>query len=226
MSLRRWSVVRSTAILTLGVGFLVAAVGGCTASASFSAGGEANEPPPPPPPPQRPPEGKKEEASKPAASAAEAQPTGAPKPEEEKPPVVTKGDSILLPGNIVFDSGAATLTAGESNEAILEQLKAYLDKNAKVTLMRIEGHTDNVGKPADNLKLSGERALAIKNALVERGVAKERLLATGFGEAKPIADNSTEQGRALNRRTEFKIAGINGRNYLGNKPHGGGTEFK
>lgn len=196
---------------------------GCQASATFSAGTtEAKKPEAPPPP-------KPKEDSEPAAEPPAEEPAVEPEPEPEPEPaeqVVTKGDSILVPGAIVFDSGQSTLTAGAPNDEILAQLKAYLDKYQNVTLMRIEGHTDNVGTPEDNLKLSGERALAIKTALVGRGVDTGRLLAVGFGERKPIADNATEEGKAQNRRTEFKIAGLNGKNYLGLDPLGGGQEFK
>ncbi|MEN9581729.1 MAG: hypothetical protein RJA70_4738, partial [Pseudomonadota bacterium] len=83
-----------------------------------------------------------------------------------------------------------------------------------------------VGTEEDNLKLSGERALTIKKALVDRGIKAERIIAVGFGKKKPIAANTTEEGRAQNRRTEFKIAAINDRNYMGLSPKGGGTEFK
>jgi OmpA-OmpF porin, OOP family len=139
---------------------------------------------------------------------------------------VAKGDSILLPGNIVFQSGKAVLEATPGNEAVLDQLKRYLDKNPNVTVMRIEGHTDNVGSTDGNLKLSGERALAIKVALIAKGVAADRLMAVGFGASKPVADNATDAGRAQNRRTEFKIALLFKKPYRGLNPLGGGTEFK
>jgi outer membrane protein OmpA-like peptidoglycan-associated protein len=69
----------------------------------------------------------------------------------------------------------------------------------------ISGFTDNVGKPADNLKLSTGRAVAVVNYLVAKGLKKERLSFKGFGETKPIATNDTEGGRALNRRTELSV---------------------
>jgi len=207
-----------------------AGIAGCNASASFSAGGsDAKKPEPPPPPPPKEPKKPKEEAKQeePEPEPAATEPEPAPEPKEESSSkVVTKGDNILLPGAIVFDSGQATLKEGEQNEEILTQLKAYLDNHPNVTLMRIEGHTDNVGKPEDNLELSGNRALTIKKALVERGVDTKRMIAVGFGERKPIASNDTDEGRAQNRRTQFKIAGLNGRNYMGLNPKGGGTEFK
>jgi OOP family OmpA-OmpF porin len=95
-----------------------------------------------------------------------------------------------------------------------------------VTKLRIEGHTDNVGTPDANVELSGQRALAVKIKLVEAGVAKERLLAVGHGQNKPLADNSTEEGRAKNRRTEFRLAELNGKKYLGRDPSGGGKVFE
>jgi hypothetical protein len=61
--------------------------------------------------------------------------------------------------------------------------------------------------------------------LVDKGIAKDRLIATGFGQSKPVADNSTEEGRSKNRRTEFKIAELGGRPFLNQKPDGGGKVF-
>jgi OOP family OmpA-OmpF porin len=125
----------------------------------------------------------------------------------------------------VFETGKATLQPGAGSEAVLEQLKAYLDKTPKVTKLRIEGHTDNVGQADANMELSGQRALTVKRWLVEHGIAKDRLIATGFGMTKPIADNSTEEGRAQNRRTEFKIAELFGKRYLNRPRDGGGKVF-
>jgi OOP family OmpA-OmpF porin len=139
--------------------------------------------------------------------------------------VEVKGDSIQIPGNIVFETKSAKIKEGSGSEVVLEQLKKFLDDNPQVTKLRVEGHTDNVGQPADNLKLSGDRSVTIKRWLVDHGIVKERVIATGFGETKPIADNGTEEGKAQNRRTEFKIAELKGKKYLGMDPNGGGKVF-
>ena len=76
------------------------------------------------------------------------------------------------------------------------------------------------------MTLSGQRALTVKNAAIAKGVKKERLLAVGFGQNKPIGDNTTEDGRAKNRRTEFRIAELGGKKYLGLDPTGGGKVFE
>jgi len=197
----------------LGAALAAPALIGCTAS--IKAGGAANagqqQPPPPPPPPP---------AKKPAPP-----PKAAPPPKTASK-VTQKGDAIKLPGNIVFDTGKATLKAGSGSEVVLQQLKDFLDQNKQITLLRVEGHTDNVGKPADNMDLSGQRALTIKNWLVDHGTKADRVLAVGFGETKPIADNSTDAGKAQNRRTEFHIAKLGGKKYLGMNPTGGGKVFK
>jgi len=140
--------------------------------------------------------------------------------------VVVKGDSVQIPGQIEFDTGKATFKPGGGSDAVVDQLKIFLDQNPKVTKLRIEGHTDNVGTPDTNQTLSGQRALTVKNAAIAKGVKKERLLAVGFGQNKPIADNTTEEGRAKNRRTEFRIAEIGGKKYLGLDPTGGGKVFE
>jgi len=153
-------------------------------------------------------------------------PTAEPAPAPKKSNATVKGDSVSIPGNIVFDSKKATLKEGAGSEVVLEQLKLFLDENPQVTKLRVEGHTDNVGQPGDNEKLSGERALTIKKWLIDKGIAKERLIAVGFGEKKPIADNSKEEGKAQNRRTEFRIAELKGKAYLGMDPTGGGKVFE
>ena len=73
--------------------------------------------------------------------------------------------------------------------------------------MRIEiaGHTDNVGSAEFNLRLSLDRASAVRAYLVENGIAAKRLVAKGYGSTKPKATNDTEEGRQQNRRTEFAI---------------------
>ena len=71
--------------------------------------------------------------------------------------------------------------------------------------IQISGYTDNVGTPADNLKLSNGRALSVVNYLIAKGVKKDRLSYKGFGETNPVATNDTEEGRALNRRTELRV---------------------
>jgi OOP family OmpA-OmpF porin len=190
------------------------ALAGCTASASMNAGAATPPAPPPPPPPPVP---------APAPT-----PTPAPPPPVAAPTAaVVKGDTIQIPGKIEFDTGKATFKAGSTDtDNVITQLKAYLDANPKVTKLRIEGHTDNVGTPDANLTLSGQRALTVKNALIAKGEKKERLLAVGFGQNKPIKDNATDEGRSENRRTEFHIAEINGKKYLGLDPAGGGKVFE
>jgi OOP family OmpA-OmpF porin len=206
---------KSAFVIALASAVVVPALSGC--QASFHAGSEpaaAPTPAPPPPPPPPPP---------PAETAA---PAPAPAPPPAPAPVVVKGDSVQIPGQIEFDTGKATFKAGGGSEAVVDQLKIFLDQNPKVTKLRIEGHTDNAGTPELNQTLSGQRALTVKNAAIAKGVKKERLLAVGFGQNKPIGDNTTEEGRAKNRRTEFRIAEIGGKKYLGLDPTGGGKVFE
>jgi OOP family OmpA-OmpF porin len=205
----------------LGVALATPAVVGCTASASFKAGGEEAKAPPPPPPP--PPPATPDPAPAPAPATSTPTPAPTPAADPNAKPVLKK-DRLEIPGQLVFESGSAVLKP-ESDVAIM-QLKTYLDETPRVTKLRIEGHTDNVGTPQANETLSGQRALAIKTALVAKGIAKDRLLAVGFGQTKPIADNTTDDGKAKNRRTEFHVAELSGKKYLGLDPTGGGKVFE
>jgi OmpA-OmpF porin, OOP family len=99
-----------------------------------------------------------------------------------------------------FDTGNATIKpdSAKTLDTAAEALKA-----AAAVKIEVGGHTDNVGTPEANLKLSQERAQAVMAALVERGVPATRLTAKGYGQTAPVADNRSEDGRAKNRRVEL-----------------------
>jgi OOP family OmpA-OmpF porin len=103
--------------------------------------------------------------------------------------------------NILFDTGKATLKP--ESAAALAPVGELLKADAALAL-EIQGHTDNVGQPAANLKLSQDRAAAVKSYLVQTfGIPAGRLTTSGFGDSKPIAANTGEAGRAQNRRVEL-----------------------
>lgn len=214
--------LQSSRFVAVLLGFALATplLGACAASASFKAGGEEAKAPPPPPPPPPPAAAEPAPAATPAPAPAA---TPAPAADPNAKPVLKK-DRLEIPGQIVFESGSAVLKP--ESDAAISQLKTYLDETPRVTKLRIEGHTDNVGSAESNETLSGQRALAIKAALVAKGINKDRLLAVGFGQSKPIADNATEEGKAKNRRTEFHVAELGGKKYLGLDPTGGGKVFE
>ena len=103
---------------------------------------------------------------------------------------------------LLFDTGSATLRP-ESQEQ-LQNVAAILKANPNVHL-KIGGYTDNVGTADQNLKLSDERATNVMHELVRMGVAPNVLEAKGYGQEHPVADNSTEEGRALNRRISMLV---------------------
>ncbi|MBZ0253251.1 MAG: OmpA family protein, partial [Candidatus Methylomirabilis sp.] len=78
-------------------------------------------------------------------------------------------------------------------------------KKCPGTRVQIAGHTDWTGPDQYNMTLSRKRANSVRLFLIEQGIAEERLIAVGFGEAKPVAPNATKEGRAKNRRTEFTV---------------------
>jgi outer membrane protein OmpA-like peptidoglycan-associated protein len=121
--------------------------------------------------------------------------------------VVRKGDNITLdmPGNVTFAFDSAALNP---------QFNSVLDKVAQTlteydqTVIQIAGHTDSTGTHAYNMKLSEQRANSVKSYLVGRGVPAQRMQTIGAGPDHPIADNSTEAGRAENRRVEITIVPV------------------
>ncbi len=119
--------------------------------------------------------------------------------------VTRKGEDIVLnmPGNITFRSGSADLNADFFRvlDGVAQVAKKY-DK----TIIEIAGHTDNVGGADFNKQLSQRRASAVARYLMSKGVTEPRIMTAGGGEDHPIASNSTEQGRATNRRVEVTLA--------------------
>jgi OmpA-OmpF porin, OOP family len=110
----------------------------------------------------------------------------------------------LIAGKIIeFETGSDKLTAKGTSvlDEIIPTLKTSTDN------LQIEGHTDNAGNAAKNLDLSKRRAEAVKRYLTEKGLEAQRFTAVGFGQEKPIADNSTAEGKQRNRRIEFQVKG-------------------
>jgi cytochrome c oxidase subunit 2 len=112
------------------------------------------------------------------------------------------GDNTLVLKYVTFEAGSDKLTEFSSYQ--LDDAIAFLKKNADVRSM-LKGHTDNTGDADANLILSESRAAAVRNYLVSGGIAAARLTSTGFGSVMPVADNSTEEGRQANRRTELFV---------------------
>ncbi len=191
---------------------IAAPLAGCTAHAQL--GSPPPEEPAPAPAPEPPP---------PPDPAPAPEPAPAPKPAGLANKVKQKGNKLEIPGPIVFEFGKSDLKP-ESYPA-LTQLRDFLQEKKQITLVRIEGHTDNVGQPAANLKLSGERALAVRQWLIDNDIDQKRLIAIGFGDLKPVADNASDEGRAQNRRTDFVVVEVGGKPWLGADPTGGGTVF-
>jgi outer membrane protein OmpA-like peptidoglycan-associated protein len=108
--------------------------------------------------------------------------------------------------NIFFDTDKYELKPESRSE--LENLINLLQTNGNIKI-EISGHTDNDGTPEYNLVLSNNRAKAVYNYLIGQGISAVRLTHQGYGLTKPIDTNETGQGRANNRRTEFKVVGIN-----------------
>lgn len=91
--------------------------------------------------------------------------------------------------------------------ALLDNVADVLKAHPDIKLVEVEGHTDSRGRDAKNMVLSQKRADAVVAYLIKKGLAKDRLKAIGYGETSPLETNDTDEGRATNRRVEFKIAG-------------------
>ena len=148
--------------------------------------GCASAPPPPPPPPAPPPA---PVATRPAVVLPIAQ--------------LDRGVQIVLPDSVLFQSGKADLNVAES-APYLDRIAVLLTTKT-VKKIAIEGHTDSVGNPASNQRLSEQRADAVANALLARAVTADRLSRRGLSSTQPVAPNDVDAGRRLNRRTELIV---------------------
>ena len=114
-----------------------------------------------------------------------------------------RGVEIFLPSAALFETGKSALNATEAGP--------YLDRIAHLVTTKsdkaiaLEGHADNTGAAELNQKLSDERAAEIGKALVARGVPAARIKTAGFASRRPVASNSTDEGRRLNRRVEVVL---------------------
>ena len=118
--------------------------------------------------------------------------------------------AVTFKGDVLFDVNSAALKPGAYDEInrVASVLVQYPQTN-----VQIAGHTDSTGSEVYNQDLSERRARSVQNALANQGVSMNRMRAIGFGESQPIADNSTEAGRQLNRRVVVTIAPQQGATY-------------
>lgn len=145
----------------------------------------------------------------PAAVTAAAEPAPAPEPAYVAPPAPAPAayvapapmppQKLVLEG-VNFDFDKATLR--QEDIAIIDKDVTGLDKWGNVNI-EVAGHTDNRGSDKYNMKLSQRRAEAVRNYLISKGIAADRLTAKGYGESQPVADNATDEGRFKNRRVEL-----------------------
>lgn len=141
---------------------------------------------PPAPPPPKPPE-------------------PPPKPAEPTAPkrVEVKQDRIEILEKIQFETNKAVIKP--ESGSLLDEITGVVKQNPQIQRLSIEGHTDSTGADKHNQMLSEQRASAVRDYLVQHGIAAERLSSRGWGKTKPIGDNSTATGREENRRVEFVI---------------------
>jgi outer membrane protein OmpA-like peptidoglycan-associated protein len=139
----------------------------------------------------------------PPPPAAEPEPAPAPEPQA--------GEQVVLPDQIEFESNQARIKQTPKTVETLEKLAELMKKHPNVTKLRIEGHTDNVGSNRLNERLSKARADAVAKWLSQHEVDDKRLVTVGFGAKKPIKPNDSEANRALNRRTEYYVAELEGK---------------
>lgn len=200
--------MRSRTLITVGaVGILGLGLAGCATPAAkaacypisgwatpvFRCAGAAPAvavaPPPPPPPEPEP-----------------ARPEPAPAPEPEPPPpprAEAKADRIDLSETVQFETESAVLL--DRSKTLLDDVARELNDHPEIRKIQIEGHTDSTASNRHNVKLSKDRVASVRSYLIGKGVDPKRMTTKAFGETKPIASNKTEEGRAKNRRVDFRI---------------------
>ena len=122
----------------------------------------------------------------------------------EAPVVAPTATKVVLNADTFFDFDKDTLKP--EGRQVLDQVAAQVDTLNLETLIAV-GHTDSIGSDQYNQGLSERRANSVKNYLVSRGIAADRIYTEGKGESSPVASNATREGRAQNRRVEIEIVG-------------------
>ena len=130
--------------------------------------------------------------------------TIAPPPPPPPSRVAVTNERLELKEIVLFDTGKATID--QRSHSLLDEVAATLKDHPEVKNVRVEGHTDDTGGAATNVKLSQSRAEVVREYLVTHGVAADRLTAKGYGDTRPVASNKTAAGRKTNRRTDFVVA--------------------
>lgn len=124
-------------------------------------------------------------------------------PRRSAPSAELVEERIEISEQVQFETGTAILLP--ESAPVLAAVARVLTEHPRLLRVEVSGHTDDLGTPESNLRLATERARAVLEWLVSHGIERARLFAVGYGETRPIADNSTESGRALNRRVEFRV---------------------
>ncbi|MDR0507759.1 MAG: OmpA family protein [Dysgonamonadaceae bacterium] len=103
---------------------------------------------------------------------------------------------------VQFESGKSAIK--KASFSVLNEIVMILNNNPTATLI-VNGHTDNVGKPAANMLLSENRAIAVKKYLLDAGIDESRIKASGYGDTQPLVPNTTKANKEKNRRVEFIV---------------------
>lgn len=139
-----------------------------------------------------------------------------PKQEEPAPAIEPQqGEQISLPDQIEFETDEARIKQTPKTLEALQKLADIMKTHPRITKLRIEGHTDDVGKKKHNDKLSKARADAVAKWLAQHDVEEKRLTTVGHGSRKPVVANDTDDHRAQNRRTEYYVDELDGAKIAG-----------
>jgi outer membrane protein OmpA-like peptidoglycan-associated protein len=131
------------------------------------------------------------------------QPPAPPPVAVDPPRVELRDNKIVIHEKVQFAFDKATILP--ASFGLLDEVAKVIQKNAQIKKIQVEGYASAEGDAKHNLKLSDDRARSVMTYLTTHGIAKDVLVARGFGIERPIADNGTESGREQNRRVEFNI---------------------
>ena len=130
-------------------------------------------------------------------------------PDEGKSKVRLESSRIVILDKVYFATGKDIILPKSFD--LLKQVASVLRANPRIELLRVEGHTDDQGNDASNQRLSQRRSDNVRSFLIREGISQERLEAVGYGEMKPVDTNKTSAGRENNRRVEFNILKVDGK---------------